>query len=118
MMRQIFAVFALLALTARADAHAFLVRSSPPVGSAVQTTARELKLEFSEAVELAFSGIEMTTASGARVPLQPVRYGDTARRQLVTAFPMLMTGSYRVKWHVVSVDTHRTEGAFTFMVRP
>ncbi|NPD70245.1 hypothetical protein HPQ61_26680, partial [Acetobacteraceae bacterium] len=27
------------------------------------------------------------------------------------------TGSYTVKWHVVTADTHRTQGAFAFTVR-
>jgi hypothetical protein len=27
-------------------------------------------------------------------------------------------GTYRVSWHVVSVDTHPTEGNFTFRVAP
>jgi methionine-rich copper-binding protein CopC len=30
----------------------------------------------------------------------------------------LAPGTYRVAWHVVSVDTHRTEGAYTFAVKP
>ena len=119
-MRQMPAIltFALLALATRADAHAFLLKSSPAVGSAVQTGVKELRLEFSEAVELTFSGVELTTASGAAVRLPAPGFGDTAHRLLVTALPMLMSGSYRVKWHVVSADTHRTEGAFTFTVKP
>ena len=28
----------------------------------------------------------------------------------------LSSGTYRVRWHVLSVDTHRTEGSFTFSV--
>jgi methionine-rich copper-binding protein CopC len=30
----------------------------------------------------------------------------------------LRPGTYRVSWHAVSIDTHRTEGAFTFTVKP
>jgi methionine-rich copper-binding protein CopC len=28
----------------------------------------------------------------------------------------LSAGTYRVRWHVLSVDTHTTEGSFTFQV--
>ena len=28
----------------------------------------------------------------------------------------LAPGSYKVRWHALSVDTHTTEGAFTFTV--
>jgi hypothetical protein len=30
----------------------------------------------------------------------------------------LMPGVYQVHWHVISVDTHRTEGNFSFTVAP
>jgi methionine-rich copper-binding protein CopC len=29
----------------------------------------------------------------------------------------LKPGVYSVKWHAVTADTHRTQGAFTFTVR-
>jgi copper resistance protein C len=120
MMRAILAisVATLLATITGADAHAFLLKSSPAVGSAVERGAKELTLQFTEAVELAFSGVEITTASGTPVPLSAVRFADGTHRQLATALPMLASGSYRVKWHVVSADTHRTEGTFTFTVKP
>jgi methionine-rich copper-binding protein CopC len=28
----------------------------------------------------------------------------------------LSPGTYRVHWHVLSVDTHKTEGSFSFRV--
>jgi copper resistance protein C len=30
----------------------------------------------------------------------------------------LSPGAYRVNWHVLSVDGHKTQGSFTFEVRP
>jgi methionine-rich copper-binding protein CopC len=36
----------------------------------------------------------------------------------VLALPPLAPGRYRVRWHVVSVDTHRTEGEYSFSVEP
>jgi methionine-rich copper-binding protein CopC len=30
----------------------------------------------------------------------------------------LKPGRYRVTWHAVSVDTHRTEGKYNFLVVP
>jgi methionine-rich copper-binding protein CopC len=32
--------------------------------------------------------------------------------------PRLAPGTYRVMWRVISVDTHQTEGAFTFTIGP
>jgi methionine-rich copper-binding protein CopC len=30
----------------------------------------------------------------------------------------LPPGRYRVTWHAVSVDTHRTEGKYNFLILP
>ena len=38
--------------------------------------------------------------------------------ELVLKLPPLAPGHYKVRWHVVSVDTHRTEGAFSFDIQP
>jgi hypothetical protein len=41
--------------------------------------------------------------------------GGSEFHRLLDALP---AGAYRVHWHVVSVDTHMTEGDFSFTVRP
>jgi methionine-rich copper-binding protein CopC len=38
--------------------------------------------------------------------------------QLVLPLPVLAPGRYEVMWHVVSVDTHRTEDTYDFEVKP
>ncbi len=118
-MRQMLAAMTVvfLATATPADAHAFLVKALPAVGSTVEPGTTELKLDFSEAVELVLSSVEMTNSTGAAIPLSHPGFGDSAHRELAVALPMLMPGSYRVKWHVVSEDTHRTEGSFTFTVK-
>jgi methionine-rich copper-binding protein CopC len=37
---------------------------------------------------------------------------------LWVSLPSLAPGTYRVTWRVLSVDTHVTEGDFTFEVAP
>ena len=106
----------LLYTQCEADAHAFLLASVPGVGSQV-SAPNTLRLEFSEAVEFGFSGVDMENTSGGVVTLQNVRYGTTDHKVLLADVPQIAPGSYRVKWHVVSVDTHRTEGDFVFRVK-
>ena len=119
-MRQMLALMAVcfVAIGPRAEAHAFLVKALPAVGSTVERGPGELRLDFSEAVELAISGVEMKDARGTAVPLSQLHFGDQAHRELIAGLPQVMPGSYRVTWHVVSADTHRTEGSFTFTVKP
>ena len=40
------------------------------------------------------------------------------RTQLRVPLKALPPGNYKVIWRVLSVDTHRTEGNFTFRVGP
>jgi methionine-rich copper-binding protein CopC len=120
-MRLIFVLSAALFLGVVADeaqAHAFLVKSNPPVGAIVAVKPSTVSLEFSEAIEIGFSGLEFSTAAGGALALNGFRFADNSRKVLVANLPMLAPGAYRVKWRVVSVDTHRTEGEFIFTVKP
>ena len=109
------ATSALLAimLGATAEAHAFLDHAEPRVGSTVPTAPRELSLSFTQKLEPAFSSVEVSDGNGARVDLgRPSVSASVMRVRL----KQLSAGTYRVRWHVLSVDTHTTEGSFTFQV--
>jgi copper resistance protein C len=94
-------------------AHAMLERASPPVGGSVTGSPGEVRLWFSGAIEPRLSGAEVSGPSG-RVGGRSSVSGN----QLVIGLPRLAPGSYRVNWHVISVDGHKTEGSFSFEVRP
>jgi copper resistance protein C len=99
----------------KAQAHAFLDHASPLVGSSVQTAPREVSLSFTQNLEPAFSTVQVTDASGARVDVgKPQVSGNSMSIGLKSIGP----GTYRVRWRVLSVDTHTTEGNFSFHVGP
>jgi copper resistance protein C len=100
------------ALATGAFAHVTLERASPPVGGSVTGSPGEVRLWFSEAIEPRFSGAEVTGPTG-RVDGR----ASVSGKQLVIVVPRLAPGSYRVDWHVISVDTHKMEGSFTFEVK-
>jgi methionine-rich copper-binding protein CopC len=110
-----FAISALLTVMAgtAAEAHAFLDHAEPRVGSTVPTAPREVVLSYTQNLEPAFSSIEVSDANGARVDLgKPSISASTMR----VGLKQLAPGTYRVRWQVLSVDTHTTEGSFTFHV--
>jgi copper resistance protein C len=110
-----FAISALLAVMSgtAAEAHAFLDHAEPRVGSTVPTAPRELSLSFTQKLEPAFSSAEVSDANGARVDLGKPSVSASVMR---VRLKQLSAGTYRVRWHVLSVDTHTTEGSFTFQV--
>jgi copper resistance protein C len=98
--------------------HAFLNEAAPLVGGTVPASPKEIRLTFTEAIEPRFSGVDLLTGDGRTIATGPAVVDSRNDSQLVLALPPLAPGRYRVRWHVVSVDTHRTEGEFSFTVEP
>ena len=110
-------LLALLPLPALA--HAMLVSASPRVGSTVPASPSDITLTFSEGVEAALSGVEVTDATGQKVRTGRATVAPGNPAVLVVKLPTrLAPGRYEVAWHVVSVDTHKTQGHFSFQVGP
>lgn len=97
-------------------AHAMLDHANPKVGSSSPTAPREVVLWFTENLELAFSQIEVRDARGALVSSGKAHLG--AKNELRVGLKALPPGTYKVNWRVLSVDTHRTQGDFSFRVGP
>src|ERR1700752_3120356 len=96
-----------------AHAHACLDHAEPRVGSSIPTAPREVVLSFTQNLEAAFSSVEVSDANGARVDQGKPTISASTMRVGVKQLP---PGSYKVRWHVLSVDTHTTEGSFSFHV--
>jgi copper resistance protein C len=98
-----------------AQAHAYLDHASPLVGSVV-TAPSEVRLWFTQALEPRFSAAQLRSSAGAVVGTGTV---DPANpKEMVIRVRALPPGKYKVKWKILSVDTHRTEGDFGFEVKP
>ena len=103
----------LLLATDAARAHAFLDHAEPRVGNKVATPPREVRLWFTQKLESAFSTITVTNAGGQRVDTGKPRVSGS---QMSVSLRPGGTGTYHVNWRVLSVDTHTTDGDFTFQV--
>jgi methionine-rich copper-binding protein CopC len=96
-------------------AHAFLDGAVPRVGSEIPAAPAAVTLHFTQGVEPAFSTIQVQDPSGASVTDgTPHTQGDSTH--LAVTLKKLGAGVYTVIWHVVSVDTHKTQGKFHFTV--
>jgi methionine-rich copper-binding protein CopC len=99
--------------TTAAHAHAFLDHANPRVGSTVPTAPRELSLSFTQNLEPAFSTVEVRDANGARVDQGKAQISADVMRVGLKPLP---PGTYKVRWRALSVDTHTTDGSFSFQV--
>jgi hypothetical protein len=115
---RLLAAIAVAGASMAAHAHAFLDHADPKVGSVVAVAPGELRIWFTQEIEPAFSTIEVVDAAGNRVDTGRAEAGATDRTQLHVALKKLAPGTYTVNWRVASVDTHPTQGHFTFRVGP
>jgi len=103
-----FAPLLLVLATGAAQAHAFLDHAEPRVGNKVGNPPREVTLWFTQKLEPAFSSVQRVDAGKARV----------SGNQMSVSLKGGGAGTYHVNWRVLSVDTHTTNGSFTFDVGP
>jgi methionine-rich copper-binding protein CopC len=113
------AMLSVIAAVVRVEAHAFLVRAEPRVGSKVNKTPTEVRVWFSETVEAGVSSIKVFDVSGKQVDKKDTHSDRTNRAILcVSVIPALTPGTYKVIWRVTSMDTHVTDGDFHFQIVP
>ena len=129
----------------RAQAHAFLNASVPAPDSTVNAPLKEVKLSYSEPVEIRFSIFKLYkinaapdadlralhAAADALVSANLLKRGDEAARadagvtntersstDIFVRLKDLQPGPYVLMWRVLSVDTHTTQGEFVFIYSP
>ncbi len=97
-------------------AHAALQSATPPAGAKITSAPGAITLVFSEALEPRFSTIAVTDAAGAKVDRGDLKAASGDDRTLSESLLPLKSGIYHVTWHAVSVDTHKSQGHYTFTI--
>lgn len=99
-------------------AHAHLDRAMPAPNSVQAVAPKEVTIWFTEALEARFSSIVVQDAKGVAVQASPAALVSGNTAQLRVPLKALGPGTYKVIWKVLSVDTHRSNGEFSFKVGP
>ena len=99
-------------------AHAFLDHAAPAVGSTVRGSPGDVKVWFTQELEPAFSNMQVVDQNGAQVDKKNNAIDASDKTLLKVSLPSLPPGKYKVVYHVLSVDTHTTDGTFSFEVAP
>lgn len=100
-----------------AYAHAKLEASVPKANAIVTPAPAEVRLQFNEPLEMAFSKITLVDGKGATV--QPLKLAiDKANAKIMVAsLPALAAGTFRVQWTTLTRDGHKVKGEFSFQVK-
>jgi copper transport protein len=103
-----------LLLAYPAAAHAELVDIAPENGAQLTRPPTEVRMTFTESVNLVNDGIRLVDHVGATVPTpDPTVDGRTVTWPMPAVLP---EGHYVVTWRVLSKDGHPVNGAFSFGV--
>jgi copper resistance protein C len=73
-------------------------------------------LHFTQRLEPKFSTIVVRDAGGKQVDKGDSHVSGEDLTVLKASLQPLGSGSYKVEWRVISVDTHATKGEYTFRV--
>jgi len=98
-------------------AHAFLERAAPAPGSVSSQAPTEIQLAFDSALEHAFCGVRVEDPSGGVVETGEIQHVPSDPNGLSVSIVGLTSGTYKVRWSVVSRDGHQTEGDYRFTLQ-
>ncbi|WP_019421652.1 CopD family protein [Paenibacillus sp. OSY-SE] len=96
-----------------ASAHANMASSSPLSNSELTDSPTEIRITYTEGIDADLSSMTLWNTDGAEIAGEVKSDGE---KTLVKSISSLPNGIYKVKWQVLSVDTHVTEGSFEFAV--
>jgi methionine-rich copper-binding protein CopC len=96
--------------------HAYPIIVVPPDGATLRQPPREIRIQFTEGIELEFSTIVVKGVDGEIFSQGKLR--RIADDIVAIDLKPLRPGAYRVEWQVLSVDTHVTDGVLRFTVAP
>ena len=99
-----------------AQAHTHLKKSVPAAGATVATALTAIRLQFDQSIEANVSQVSVETEPVAAGPATADPNDKTALFLRLAA--PLKAGAYKVNWRVISADTHKVKGSFSFQVRP
>lgn len=110
---KLFIGMCLIAMVSPVMAHSKLVASEPANEAELTETPQQVTLEFNREVRLVKLAVTDENDETVEIAFKPSRDKNTA---FEVVLPTLESGAYQVKWMVMSGDSHKMKGEFSFSV--
>jgi len=107
----------LLSLPLSSQAHVHVKKTIPEKDQTLSSPPKVLQVWFSSHVDAEWSKISVKDAHGNRVDTGDPRPVDGNPSSLEIELKPLPSGSYKVRWNVISSDGHRVKGGIGFQVK-
>lgn len=95
--------------------HSGMISSFPAKNEVLSKSPEKIVLEFKEAVEPAFSKIEVFSSDNIKVS-QKTQFSKEDKIMEAGLKKSLPAGIYIVKWKIISLDGHKLSGKYTFTI--
>jgi copper resistance protein C len=106
---------AIVAGVSPASAHSFPESESPSAGETINASPSQVTIKYDAPIEKLFASLEVLDGAGQNKAAGPANVSPDGSK-LSVDLDKLKPGDYKVKWHVVGIDSHRTEGSYSFTV--
>ena len=108
-------LLALTCITREAGAHSFPEEQHPSAGQTLAAPPSEIRIKFDAPIEKLFAKLHVLDAGGKDHAIGAPEISSDGI-ELISKVEALKPGEYTVRWAVVCVDTHHTEGSYSFTV--
>jgi methionine-rich copper-binding protein CopC len=98
-----------------ASAHSFPEAQSPAAGETLEAPPGQITIKYDAPIEKLFASLQVLDAAGKDETVGAPEISSD-QSTLSVKVNSLKPGDYTVKWRVVCVDTHHTQGSYTFTV--
>jgi len=113
------AVWVVLLPVSSASAHAIVLESSPVADAVLERAPGQVTLRFNSKLEKRFTRITLTAGDRPPAPIAlPDAGAASPPDRVVIPLAPLAPGLYVLRYRVLAVDGHITEGALRFTVGP
>ena len=107
---------ALVGCSAPSLAHSFPEKEQPAAGQTLSSAPSQVSIRYDAPIEHLFANLQVLDAVGNNVAVGRPEVSSDGYI-LSVKLNALKPGNYTVKWSVVCVDSHHTQGTYTFSVR-
>jgi methionine-rich copper-binding protein CopC len=105
----------IVGVTAAASAHSFPEQETPAAGATLNEPPSEVTIKYDAPIERLFASLEVLNSAGQNEALGKPEVSPDGWK-LSIPVNKLQPGEYTVRWRVVCIDTHHTQGSYSFTV--
>ena len=109
------AALILLGTAGICSAHSFPDHENPAAGDTLSAPPAQVSITYDAPIENLFDSLQVLDSSGKDHAAGPPQISSNGL-ELSVPVKQLDPGEYTVKWHVVCIDTHHTQGSYSFTV--